>query len=236
MGVTKDVTKDFNPGLSHPYYFIRRGLYNAMNKFAPSLNGKLLDFGCGSKPYQALIKVDEYTGLDFQNPGHDHSKEQIDVYYDGNKIPFPDEHFDSVLSSEVFEHLFNLPHTLEELHRVMKKGGKILLTCPFIWNEHELPYDYARYTQFALKDLLEKKGFRVLEFEKRGNFVEAIAQVRALYYVQVAGPFFSRLSFVGKFLLRSSLFLVNGWGRIKSAVFPKRFDLYLSNIFLAEKI
>src|SRR6478735_220722 len=161
------IVNDFDPGLSHPFYFMRHGLLGAMKKWAPTLNGKLLDFGCGSKPYRSLFNVEEYIGLDFEKTGHDHTGEQIDVFYDGKNIPFPDGYFDSILCSEVMEHLFDLPAVLKEMKRVLKPGGKILLTCPFVWGEHEAPYDFARYTRFALKELVEKEGFTILQYEKR---------------------------------------------------------------------
>lgn len=229
------VSREFDPGLSHRFYFIRKGLLEAIQKYSPSLKGKLLDFGCGSKPYRSLFKVDEYVGLDFEKTGHDHSQEQIDVFYDGKKIPFDDAYFESILCSEVAEHLFDLPSVLAEMNRVLKKGGKLLLTCPFVWGEHEVPYDFARYTQFALKDMVEKCGFRLVEFEKKGDFIKAIAQMRALYFVELAGPVLSKLSYPGIFLLRASLFLINGWGNFKSWLLPVKYDLYLSNILLAEK-
>ena len=132
-------------------------MYKKIRQFAPQLQGRLLDFGCGTKPYRGLFtNVSEYIGLDFENEGHSHRNENIDVMYDGKTIPFADKHFDSVFSSEVFEHIFNLEQMIPELNRVMKKGAKLFVTCPFVWNEHELPNDYARYTQFALRHLLEK--------------------------------------------------------------------------------
>lgn len=230
------VPKDFDPGLSHPFYFIRKGLLTAIKTNSPQLSGTMLDFGCGSKPYKSLIKVDKYIGLDFENPGHDHSKEQIDVYYDGKKIPFTDNYFDSILCSEVFEHIFNLDDTLRELNRVLKTGGKMLVTCPFVWGEHETPYDYARYTRFALTNMLEGSGFHVLSFEKQGNFIDTMAQMRALYFFSAFGPFFSKFSFAGNFFTRTVIFLINAWGKMKGKIFPTNNALYLSNIFLVEKI
>ena len=230
------LSKDFNPALSHHFYFIRRGLLAAIQKHSSSLTGILLDFGCGSKPYKSLITVDQYIGLDFENAGHDHANEEIDVYYDGKSIPFADNFFDSVLCSEVFEHLFDLPGTLLELNRVLKQGGKMLVTCPFVWGEHEVPYDYARYTRFGLQDIFEKKGFRVLQYEKQGNFMDTITQMRVLYFLEAYGSFLSRLSFVGNFIRKSCIFLINGWGNLKSKVLPSKDELYLSNIFLVEKL
>ncbi len=229
------VSRDFNPGLSHRFYFIRKGLLSGIQKHSASLKGRLLDFGCGSKPYRSLFDVDEYIGLDFEKTGHDHSNEQIDVFYDGKKIPFNDGHFESILCSEVAEHLFDLPSALAEMNRVLKKGGKLLLTCPFVWGEHEVPYDFARYTQFALKDILERNGFRIIEFSKHGNFVEAITQMRVLYFLQWAEPILSKLSIPGRLFQKMIIFLMNGWGTVKSRVLPEKYDLYLSNVVLAEK-
>jgi len=227
MANTNEINKNFSPGISHPFYFIRHGLLKVIKKWASSLNGKLLDFGCGSKPYRSLFNVEEYIGLDFEKTGHDHSNEEIDVFYDGKTIPFADEYFDSILCSEVVEHLFDLPATLSEMNRVLKKGGKLLITCPFAWGEHEVPYDFARYTQFALKDILEKKGFRVIHYEKSGNFTEAITQMRILYldeWVNRSG-----------FLKGMMIIWMNILGRFKSWLFPVSYDFYLSNILLAEK-
>ena len=229
------ISKEFQPGLSHPFYFMRKGLLAAITRHAPSLGGRLLDFGCGSKPYQSLFKVDEYIGLDFEKTGHDHSNEQIDVFYDGKTIPFGEGHFVSILCSEVAEHLFDLPAALGEMNRVLKKGGKLLLTCPFVWGEHEAPYDYARYTQFALKDLMEKNGFSVHVYEKEGSFMEALTQMRVLYFVSWAGPILSKFSYPGSFILKVSVWIKNGCGKIKNSLLPSRKDLYLSNIIVAVK-
>jgi SAM-dependent methyltransferase len=229
------ISKDFNPGPSHPYYFMRRGLLSAMKKWAPELKGKLLDFGCGSKPYRSLFNVEEYIGLDYEKTGHDHTNEQIDVFYDGRSIPFPDEHFDSILCSEVVEHLFNVPEVLKEMKRVLKPGGVILITCPFVWSEHEAPYDYARYTRFALNDIIGREGLAIKAFEKQGNFVQAVAQMRVLYFVEWAGNGLYRLSFAGRGLLKATVFMINICGRLKSRLFPNRTELYLSNIILVTK-
>ena len=132
--MNRSVPKAFRPGKNNPFYFIRRDLLGKISQNAPELTGKLLDFGCGSKPYQSLfINASEYIGLDYEGEGHSHKDEQVDVLYDGRHIPFPDNSFDSVFSSEVMEHLFNPDEMLPEINRVMKPGAKILITCPFVW-------------------------------------------------------------------------------------------------------
>lgn len=81
------INKEFNPSFFHPYYFIRKGLLKKIKQHAGSLKGRMLDFGCGSKPYRSLFNVKEYIGVDYMNEGHPHENEQIDIFYDGKKSP-----------------------------------------------------------------------------------------------------------------------------------------------------
>jgi len=141
----------------------------------------MLDFGCGSKPYKSLINADQYVGMDYQGQGHSHENEQIDVFYDGKMIPLESNSFDSVLSTEVFEHVFNLEEMLAELHRVMKPGAVMLISCPFIIAEHEAPNDCSRYTSYGLQKLLARKGFEIVHYQKIGTSVQTRMQMLMSY-------------------------------------------------------
>ena len=233
------VSADFNPSLFHQFYFNRKGLLRAITENAPMMKGVMMDFGCGSKPYRSLFNVDQYIGVDFEGSGHSHKNEQIDVFYDGKKIPFPDDHFDSILCSEVFEHLFSLEELMTELHRVLKPGGLMLITCPFAWNEHEAPYDYARYTQFALADLFAKTNFRVIKKDKKGSNVEVLHQLRCLYVVSLSyamRKLFPRpLHFLPKAYLKMGVLYLNIRGSILNSIIPRQYELYQSNVFIVSK-
>jgi len=229
--------QSFNPGLPglflNPFYFIRKQLYNNVRKEAPGLSGKLLDFGCGSKPYEDLFKVDEYIGIDMENTGHGHANSKIDVFYDGNNIPFPDNSFDSVFCSEVFEHIFNLEEVLLEIRRVMKPGAQILITVPFCWNEHEVPYDFGRYTSFGIRHLMEKQGFRVIRQNKSGNFARVNFQMLALYFYSIVNTKNKILDYLLRMVLIAP---VNIIGSILLVIMPKNDSMYFNNIVLAEKV
>ncbi|UAY53120.1 class I SAM-dependent methyltransferase [Ferruginibacter albus] len=226
---------EFNPSLFHPYYFTRKGLLKKITQYSSHMTGDVLDFGCGTKPYQSLFtKADSYVGVDFENEGHSHKNEQIEYYYDGKTLPFNKDTFDSIFSSEVFEHVFNLDEMMLELNRVLKPGGKILITCPFVWPEHEIPNDYARYTQFALKSKFEKNGFDIVVIDKSGNFFTAIWQMQQVYLSDV---FFPKLTFpilikIAKFIAMPILTIT---GIVLSKIFPGKKYLYLNNIIIAEK-
>lgn len=223
-----------NPKLTSPFYFIRKGLFQAATIFSEHVKGgRLLDFGCGSKPYKSLLRADEYIGLDYENPGHPHDEEQIDIFYDGGKLPFKDTEFDYVLCTEVFEHLFDIDDKLDEFHRVLKKNGLLFVTCPFVWNEHEIPYDYARYTQFALNHKFKNKGFEVVSFKKGGNFFEAYTQIFFLYFSKKDGKYKNeRVGLLKKIII----FSVNVLGKIVNKLLPNNDSLYLSNIYVVRKI
>ena len=227
----------FNPGFIgafiNPFFFVRKGLSNGIKKYANQLQGNLLDLGCGSKPYKVLFKVDKYIGVDVINRGHPHETESIDAYYNGSTLPFKDEAFDSVFCSEVFEHIFELEEVLLELKRVMKKNGTALFTVPFVWDEHETPFDFGRYSSFGIKYLLEKNGFEILALEKSTKFLETLFQFWNLYL-------FYKLYTKNKYLniLINILFIAPFTiiGIIISSILPNNKNLYNNNIILARKL
>lgn len=237
--MSSTISKEFNPNLSNPYYFIRKLLYKKIEAYSPLLSGRLLDFGCGSKPYKSLFtNVSSYTGIDYENSEHLHKQSQVDVFYDGKSIPFGNNEFDAILCSEVFEHVFNLEEIIPELNRVLKPGGKILITCPFVWYEHEVPYDYARYTIFALQHLLEKNGFEINVLDKTGDYATTLHQMKMVYFSE---HFLQSIYLIGKIKFITSnirpplMLLFNTVFLIKRLFLPKRYSLYLNNVVVATK-
>ncbi len=217
-------------------YFYRKYLYQANEKFSEEASGILLDFGCGDKPYESLYTTDQYIGLDFSNTKHTKKEDTATdvVEYDGKNIPFQENSFDNVISTEVVEHLFNLDHTLQEVYRTLKPGGTFFFTCPFSYGEHEVPYDYARYTRFALLDLLEKNNFEHIYIERTGNMIVVMLQYLALYLYYIINHtwIFKPILFV---LFISPLFIV---GELLDKILPekvKRPEVYLNNIVRCSK-
>lgn len=229
------VNHDFNPSLTHPYYFLRKRLFQKISEYAPLLQGDLLDFGCGAKPYRSLfMHTKTYTGVDFENPGHSHNNEQIDYFYNGKTLPFNDNRFDCIFCSEVFEHIFNIGEILPELNRVLKPGGKILITCPFVWPEHEKPHDFARYTTYALNSMLHSNGFDIPVTDKSGDFFSALHQIRMVYIHDVCLPKLS-IPFLIKMAKAIIIPVMNLAGLVMHKLLPANKDLYLNNIIVAQK-
>lgn len=227
----------FDPSLLglfiNPFFIIRLGLHRCIRANSSHMTGRMLDFGCGNKPYRSFFKVAEYVGLDTHDSGHDHTHDEIDVFYDGKRIPFEDAYFDSVLSSEVFEHIFNLPDVLAEIARVVKPGGKLLISIPFVWEEHEAPYDFARYTSFGISHLLQEAGFEVVVQVKTTRYLETIFQSINAYIVK--GIF--RSNRYVKVLLTPILIMpLTVLGLVLARILPNEGSLYSNLVIVARKI
>lgn len=228
--------EQFNPQILgifiNPFYFARKGLYFHVSELIKSLHGELLDIGCGSKPYHSLCKVSEYIGLEIDDEGN-RNHNYANVFYDGKTIPFESGTFDSILSNQVFEHVFNPNVFFKEVNRVTKIGGVLLMTFPFVWDEHEQPYDYARYSSFGIKHILHENGFEVIEYRKSNNGVEVIFQLINNYIYKVT---FTKNNYINALMTLIFIAPVNIIGIIFSSIFPKNNDLYLDNILLANKV
>lgn len=227
--------ESFQPGITglftNPFFFIRRSLYKEIKSIAPTLKGKLMDFGCGRKPYRNLFNVSEYIGVDIEVSGHNHENSTIDIYYDGKTIPVQNEEFDAVFCSEVLEHLFEPEEILKEINRTMKPGAHLLITAPFCWNEHEVPYDYARYSSFGIVHILQKNGFTVLKQTKTGSFSRVIVQMITLYIYECFKP----MKTAGLLLTMLLIVPINIISSLLLPLLPANHSLYFNNVILAEK-
>jgi SAM-dependent methyltransferase len=215
----------------NPFYFARKGLYQNMTKLTKNIKGKTLDVGCGLKPYEKFCNSSEYIGLEIDTPKNRKFK-KADYFYDGRIFPFKNCEIDSIIVSEVFEHVFNPDEFLSEINRVLKRGGILLMSVPFIWDEHEQPLDYGRYSSFGLQYILRKHGFQIVEFKKSINDIRVIFQLLNCYICKKTFTKNGYLNLIITFMLMSPFNII---GELLSKLLPKNNDLYLDNIVLARK-
>jgi len=216
----------------NPFFIARRALCDGIKEMASAMNGQLLDIGCGTKPYQSLFMVDAYVGLDIDT--EDSRKRGLaDHLYDGKDFPYSDASFDSALCNQVLEHVFNPDEFLLEINRVLKPGGKLLLTVPFVWDEHEQPNDYARYSTFGLDFLLKKSGFRILKHKKLGADATILFQLTNAYLFKIIRDWPNLIKLGVTITL---IALINALGLIARVLLPRNPDLFLDHLVLAEKV
>jgi SAM-dependent methyltransferase len=159
--------------------YIQWILRSAVRKRAEYLHGRLLDVGCGEKPYERDLRktVTEHVGVDHEATLHGLSK--VDIVASAYDIPVDESSFDSVLATEVLEHLEDPIAALREWRRALKPGGCAVVTAPFIWHLHEEPRDFYRYSAHGMRHVIESAGLEVVEIEMLGGFWSTFGQLFA---------------------------------------------------------
>jgi len=168
--------------LNHLKHFaIKQQTRSYFKKTAPKyIKGKVLDIGAGLNPFRELIKYEKYVTLD------EDEKLKPDITGSIYAIPAEKEEFDSAVCTDVIEHLNEPLKALKEISRVVKKGGHLYLSAPFIWNLHYEPNDYFRYTKYGLQHLMEQAGFKVIKIKGIGGIWAFIgARLARLVYAAV---------------------------------------------------
>ena len=140
--------------------------------------GKLLDLGCGKVPL--FIAYREYVTdnicVDWENTTH--KAEYLDFEFDLTKVlPFVDEEFDTIILSDVLEHIPQPEHLWKEMARILSIDGKIIMNVPFFYWLHEKPNDYFRFTEFALQRFVYNSGLRLILLEPIGGTPEILADI-----------------------------------------------------------
>ncbi len=138
--------------------------------------GRVVDMGCGSAPYKELIlaKAEEYVGVDWASSVHD--QRHVDVFADlSGPLPLESDWADTITAFQVLEHVREPELFLRECRRILRCGGQLLLTVPFMWHVHEAPNDYYRYTRHGLQYLLEKSGFAEIALEANTGAWQTLA-------------------------------------------------------------
>ena len=168
------------------YKFLDQALERSASQY---VMGRLLDIGCGIKPYAAMMRpfVTEHIGVDHVESLH--SKDNVDLLGTAYNIPSADAAFDSAICTSVLEHLEEPEQALRECCRVLKPGGVAIYSVPFIWHLHEEPRDFYRFSKYGLEYLFTKVGFDVVEIKALSGFWGTFGQMLVYnFYRYNRGP------------------------------------------------
>lgn len=177
-------------------------LKKQIKKFSRHITGDVLDVGCGSfDRYSELFAFKKYLKMDIDKNNNP------DVVGSAEKIPLPGSSVDSIVCTQVLGDVYDLKKSFSEFFRVLKPGGKILITESLMAAMHDEPYDFWRFTDYSLRRLFEENGFDILHIERRGGFFASTAQNTIRYFID-------RLDLYKNFLGKISSPFISVFGRL----------------------
>jgi SAM-dependent methyltransferase len=165
------------------------GIHDSLRNAAPYSQGRLLDVGCGVKPYQRFFVpyVRQYIGVEygttFSLTKDSSGTGSPDVVYDGTNLPFATASFETVLSVSVLEHTPDPERLFAEMARVLAPGGTMIQLVPFSFRLHEEPHDYYRFTPHSLRHLCGLYGLEVIRIGAHGSLWSVLCQKLMTYLV-----------------------------------------------------
>jgi len=145
--------------------YMRKALANAI----PFAHGRMLDVGCGLRPYQNLFgeSIGSYIGIDYPTTQH---KAHVDLLGNAMALPFADNSIDTLLATELLEHLPDPDQFLGQIARVLKPAGVFIFSVPFLEPLHEEPRDFYRFTPYSLRLMLARHGFQIEQIAAKGGW------------------------------------------------------------------
>jgi SAM-dependent methyltransferase len=220
------------PSSAGASWLLTRLVADAYERHLPEhARGRLLDLGCGTVPLYAAYRqlVSEITCVDWA--GSPHGAKYLDVVHDLNQpLPLEAQRFDTVILSDVLEHIRKPEALLAEVARVLAPGGRLLLNVPFFYWLHEQPHDYYRYTEHALRSFVEHSGLSLLSLEGLGGAPEVVSDVIGKHLGQV--PLLGK---TGARLLQQSVWAVTSMKPVARALAPSRQRFPMAYFLVAEK-
>lgn len=185
-------------------------------------NLKIIDIGCGDKPYFPLLKnkAQKYIGVDIKK------SEFVDIVAPAENLPFGDNCFDVALSTQTLEHIKNYQAAVDEMHRVLKPDGIAFLSTIGVWEVHGAPNDYWRFTNYGLEEIF--KQFKEVKVINNGGAVLCFFQIYNLYLKKL-----TKIPIIG--LIPRGIILLNnlfGWYLDK---LTERYDFFVNNYLVVAK-
>lgn len=209
----------------HPSFWAKKRIADAIAAHAHLAGGVLLDVGCGTKPYEKLFTpfVERYIGIEY-SPESGYRGNSADIAGSASELPLADESVDTILCTEVLEHVPDPEKVIGEFARVLKPGGVVITTAPFFFPIHD-SFDFFRYTDKGLAEIMKRHGIEVEKIEPLSGTGLTIAMMFNLYIFDL-GFMWTKWMYPIGLILRPVLWLliclINGLGWIMEKAIPSK--------------
>lgn len=175
---------------------------NALADLPPE--STLYDLGAGNVPFRDILFRFKYVGVDFV-PFLD-----VSIVADLTTLPIPDESADIITIMNTIEHVPETRRLLSEAHRILKKGGVMIGTVPFLMQTHQEPHDYNRYTKVQLENLLHAEGFSDAHVVPIGHLIDVYETIELKFFTNINGVFGKLFRAVRRFEMRIMRYFLGG--------------------------
>lgn len=224
--MSANISEWISPSIFDWSYLTLKPLLSEIKKYSRQLELEetetILDLGCGIKPYISLFPfAKKYIGFDIV------AGPEVDVVGKNWELPFRDNEFDALLTTQVLEHTARISETVLEIKRVVKKDGLIFVSAPMTYPEHEVPYDYFRFTRYGLQEIF--KDFEIVSITSSGGFIHTMFKLVNVfvnyfpYATYWGAPFFLVNNVLGV-IIDFCFSILNGMG---NATLQKFYDIYM---------
>ena len=139
-------------------------IIGAVERARSQVHGRLLDVGCGTMPARKWLAghFTEYLGVDLADSRY-LGDARLSAVARGEELPFRSRSFDTVLGLSMLTYLPEPVRMIDEAWRVLRPGGVLVLEFTQTAPLHDPPHDYFRFTRFGARQLLETRGFEVID-------------------------------------------------------------------------
>ena len=190
---------------------------------------RVLDAGAGEGRFKSAFAHARYTGVDLAVGDADWDYRNLDAICDLIGLPFARATFDAAICVQVLEHVPDPPRMLRQIAQVLRPGGRLFLSAPQSWPQHQKPYDFYRYTSFGIRHLLQTAGLEIESIDPIGGYFWSLSfQLqninlwlfpRGMHGRAWTWPVRGLLGLVFQLLLPLALFYLDGLDRVKDETF-----------------
>ena len=165
--------------MGYIYQSGREALKMSVRKYAPMIAGEILDVGSSAfDRYGRLFKnATKYVRMDIDGV------ENVDVHGRAEELPVGDHSFNGIVCTQTLCDVYDVEKAVREFNRVLKKGGRVLSTTPFVSTMTDEPYYFWNMSPFALRKLYEDHGFKVLVLESTSGARETIFNLKTRFLI-----------------------------------------------------
>lgn len=206
----------FGKTLFSPSFWIRKRVRDAIIANSHFAHGILVDVGCGLKQYEIYLRpfVERYYGTEF-SPESGFGGNCADVASDAAAMPFADQSIDTIICTEVLEHVSDPEKTISEFARVLRPDGVIITTAPFFFPLHDKS-DFYRYSDKGLAEMMQRHGLVIERIEPLSGTGMTLALLFNIYWFDIGFLWTKWLYPIGlalRPLLLLVVFIINilGW-------------------------